>query len=162
MIKTDSQLRRTIEDIRRFKIEFDGSAQIEDETERSLVSASLRGMIQKLLMEIERYQDAKAGRVRIPERLTAIHEVCPFLTSIRIALGWSQENLADQLGVTRQCVNRWEEHDYSDLDADTLDGVVDALGLRTLIQIEHDTIELARPTSMHEFNFDVHLAQAVA
>jgi len=119
-------------------------------------------MIQKLLMEIERYQDAKAGRVRIPERLTAIHEVCPFLTSIRIALGWSQENLADQLGVTRQCVNRWEEHDYSDLDADTLDGVVDALGLRTLIQIEHDTIELARPTSMHEFNFDVHLAQAVA
>jgi hypothetical protein len=59
-------------------------------------------------------------------------------------------------------VNRWEEHDYSDLDADTLDGVVDALGLRTLIRIEHDTIELARPLNAQDFDFELQLAQAVA
>jgi DNA-binding transcriptional regulator YiaG len=162
MIKTDTQLRRTLDDIKRFNIELNACATIEDELERKLVSESLRGIIHALLVEVSRYKDAKAGRVRIPERLTSIHELCPYITSIRIALGWSQETLADQLSVTRQCVNKWEEHNYSDLDADTLDRVVSALGLHTLIQVNHDAVELARPLPSGSFDFDRELALAVA
>jgi DNA-binding transcriptional regulator YiaG len=162
MIKTDSQLQRTLDDIKRFSVEFESSARIVDELERELVSSSLRGTITKLLMEVSKYRDAKAGRVRIPERLKSIHELCPYITSIRIALGWTQENLADQLTVTRQCVNKWEEHNYSDLDADTLDRVVSALGLHTLIEVNHDSIQLVRPLPAPEFNFDRELAAAVA
>lgn len=162
MIKTDFQLRRTIEDIRRFNDQLHAASSIGDDTERELVTASIRGSIYKLLLEVSRYRDAKEGRVRIPERLTAIHEICPYLTSIRIALNWSQENLADQLGVTRQCVNRWEEHNYSDLDPDTLDRVLTALGLHTMIQVQHDAVELARPLGSSAFDFERELALAVA
>ena len=162
MIKTDLQLRRTVDDIRRFIISLDEAKAIDDEFERDLVAASIRGSIHSLLLEIDRYKDAKAGRVRLPERFTSIHELCPHLTSIRIALNWTQENLADQLEVTRQCVNRWEEHNYSGLDTDTLDRVVQSLGLHTLIQVEHDTVELARPLSSRDFDFDKQLALAVA
>lgn len=162
MIKTDSQLHRTIEDIKRFNVELQAARSIGDDLERELVAGSLRGSIHKLLLEVARYRDAKEGRVRIPERLSSIHELCPYLTSIRIALGWSQETLANQLDVTRQCVNRWEEHNYSDLDADTLDRVVTSLGLHTMIQVQHDAVELARPLSSNAFDFDRELALAVA
>jgi transcriptional regulator with XRE-family HTH domain len=154
MIKTDQQLDRTIEDIRGFAAELQSSEVIEDELERQLVTESLRGMIHGLLIEVAKYRDAKAGRVRIPNRLNSIHDLCPYLTSIRIAIGWSQENLANQVSVTRQCVNRWEEHNYRGLDADTMDRVVLALGVHTLIRVRHDTVEISAPIAASEFNFE--------
>lgn len=162
MIKTDKQLARTIDDIKRFNEQLREAHSIDDALERKLVGESLRGMIHGLLLEVGKYRDAKQGRVRIPSRLNSIHELCPYLTSIRIALGWSQENLADQLGVTRQAVNKWEEHNYRGLDADTLDRVVHELGVHTLIRIKHDTIEFAAPLSASSFDFDRELAAAVA
>jgi len=62
--------------------------------------------------------------------------------------------------VTRQAVNKWEEHDYRGLDADDLDRVVGALGVHTLISIEHDTVELTRMAT--SFDFERELAAAVA
>jgi len=162
MIKTDAQLRRTIEDIKHFNEDLQATSSMAEGLERELVAGSLRGSIHKLLLEVAKYRDAKQGRVRIPERLSSIHELCPYLTSIRIALGWSQETLANQLDITRQCVNRWEEHNYSDLDADTLDRVVTSLGLHTMIQLQHDAVELVRPLNSNAFDFDRELAIAVA
>jgi DNA-binding Xre family transcriptional regulator len=160
MIKTDTQLARTIDDIKRFHEQLQGCQLIDDALEKQLVCDSIQGMIHGLLLEVTKYREAKEGRVHIPARLKSIHELCPYLTSIRIALGWSQENLAHQVGVTRQAVNKWEEHDYRGLDADDLDRVVGALGVHTLISIEHDTVELTRMAK--NFDFERELAAAVA
>lgn len=50
------------------------------------------------------------------------------ILSMRKARGWSQEELAEQIGVTRQAVSRWES-DSAKPDADKIISVCDLFGV---------------------------------
>lgn len=66
---------------------------------------------EELASEIARYESAargELGRVRIRD-LSELGEV---LILARIAQGWTQKDLAKQLGVHAQQVQRWEDRSY--------------------------------------------------
>ena len=50
------------------------------------------------------------------------------ILSLRKARGWSQEELADRVGVSRQAVSRWES-DSAKPDADKIVGICDLFGV---------------------------------
>lgn len=50
------------------------------------------------------------------------------ILALRKARGWSQEELADQIGVTRQAVSRWES-DSAKPDADRIIDLCDLFGV---------------------------------
>jgi DNA-binding Xre family transcriptional regulator len=145
MIKTDAQLERTLNSIRDFEQELEEVKMLEDPTARELGLSSSLGMIASLRLEVERYQNAKNGTIEVPEAFSSVQDFCPYLTDIRIALGWSQERLAEQLGVTRQAVNKWEEHDYREIGVDRLAEILSVLGIRISIHVDHQVVRMVHP-----------------
>jgi DNA-binding transcriptional regulator YiaG len=145
MIKTDAQLERTLKSILDFEEKIAEVKMIDDRIARELASSSFLGMIQSLQLEVERYQNAKNGLIEIPETLSSVRDLCPYLTDIRIALGWSQERLAEQLGVTRQAVNKWEEHNYREIGVDRLAEILSVLGIHLSIRVEHKVVHMVHP-----------------
>ena len=145
MIKTDAQLERTHKSIDSFKRKIREAQEIEDSLARDLATASYQGMITMLELEIERYENAKKGIVRMPASISSILDLCPFLTDIRIALGWTQERLGSQLSISRQAVNQMEEHEYRNIDVERLQQILEVLGLKPQIFVQHNAIRLIQP-----------------
>lgn len=158
MIKTDQQLERTRKSIEEFKTQLKHMQTLEDELERQLASASYQGMISMLELEIERYENAKKGIVQIPRTITSISDLCPYITDIRIALGWTQDTLAMRLGVTRQRINQMEEHEYRGISVVQLQEILEALGLMTETAVRHNTVQLV---SEYSGEIGRHMAAAV-
>lgn len=146
MIKTDTQFERTYKVLAEFTERLAKVQTIEDETAKQLAIASHEGMIKTLESELQRYQNAKHGRVQIPKRINSVVQLCPYLTDIRIALGWSQEDLGAQLGVSRQAVNKWEEHEYRSISVSQLAQIIHAMRLHTIINIQHNVVNIVRPS----------------
>jgi DNA-binding transcriptional regulator YiaG len=145
MIKTEAQLERTLKSIQDFEEKLGELKTLDDPMARQLASSSYRGMVNSLQLEVQRYQNAKNGIIETPETFSSVQELCPYLTDIRIALGWSQERLAEQLGVTRQAVNKWEEHDYREIGIDRLADVLSVLGIRISIHVDHQVVRMVHP-----------------
>ena len=145
MIKTDAQLERTRSAIVDFEQQCASAETLDDLVLRELSVSSLRGMIKSLSLEIDRYLDAKAGSIKVPAHFESITDLCPFITDLRIALGWTQENLADRLGMTRQAVNKMEEHEYQEIGVDRLRDILEAMNVRVQIAVKHEVVELVRP-----------------
>jgi len=142
MIKTDHQLQRTRDSIARFQAQLEHAGTLEDEVERELAIASYEGMVSSLQLEIERYENAKRGIVQMPRAIQNLTDLCPYITDIRIALGWTQEMLGDQLGITRQMVNQMEEHEYRSITVERLQEILAVLGLVTTTEVRHNTVHL--------------------
>ena len=72
------------------------------------------------------------------------------ILNMRKARSWSQEELAEQVGVTRQAVSRWESGSVKP-DADKIIALCDLFGvsadylLRDLVAEQGNTIQLDRP-----------------
>ena len=64
------------------------------------------------------------------------------IAELRRQKGWSQENLAEQLGVTRQSVSKWES-DASVPDLDKIVSLSDLFGVSTDYLIKNDEPEAA-------------------
>ena len=73
------------------------------------------------------------------------------ILKLRKARGWNQEDLAEQIGVTRQAVSRWES-DSAKPDADKIVAICDLFGVSTDYLLRADYVESKEvpPTSSAE------------
>ena len=93
----------------------------------------------ELRAQLERYDDLRSGRVA-QRTLTSIRELPIALIEARIAARLTQRELAEQLGVPEQQVQRWEANGYAGVGIDRLQEIADALKLQVL-----ETITFAIP-----------------
>lgn len=91
-------------------------------------SASIEGQVIELQNELHEYETLRAGRIRRP-KLDVIERIPEMLVHSRIALGWSQQDLAKRLGVKAQQVQADESCNYSTASLERLRKV--AATLRT-------------------------------
>ena len=149
MIKSEAQLERT-------KTQIDGFKQAMAQLQKNLVGltevvlnaviASHQGMIAKLEFEIAEYEDTKRGVIQLP-RLASPRDFGVHLCKFRIALGISQEQLAEMVGVSRQTINRHEEQEYQLASVDLITRVSEVLGLLPEIHVKHKTLDVKQPAS---------------
>lgn len=66
------------------------------------------------------------------------------ILNLRKARGWSQEELADRVGVTRQAVSRWES-DSAKPDADRIIALCDLFGVSADYLLRDGTMERVSP-----------------
>src|SRR5258708_4093690 len=114
MIKSDAQLSRTEAQLNAFRqtaTELRRTRSNRPKEVMDAVIASHEGMIGKLEAEVQLYQDLNRGLLRLP-RLLGLKDFGAQLVRFRIALGLTQEELAEMVGVTRQTINKHEEQGY--------------------------------------------------
>jgi DNA-binding XRE family transcriptional regulator len=88
----------------------------------------LRGQLDDLRAELESYETLKLGNVKtLP--LTSLDDLPIIMIQARIALGLTQKELAEQLGVAEQQVQRYEETEYQGASFASITRVAHVLGL---------------------------------
>lgn len=85
----------------------------------------------ELRAQLTRYDDLRSGRVA-QRTLHSLRELPIALIEARIAARLTQRELAEQLGVPEQQVQRWEAHGYSGVGIDRLQEIADGLKLEML------------------------------
>ena len=113
MIKSEVQKNRTLKSIAELKKTIESikiSKDYDDDVKQAYLG-SHQSLLAELEREVQEYQDLKAGKFDLPQNITFI-ELLRNLTKIRIAKGISQQDLANMIGVSRQKINLYEEHDY--------------------------------------------------
>jgi DNA-binding transcriptional regulator YiaG len=85
----------------------------------------------ELRAQLERYDDLRSGRVA-QRTLTSIRELPIALIEARIASRLTQRELAEQLGVPEQQVQRWEANGYTGVSIERVQEIADALNLEVL------------------------------
>ncbi|MDE3103315.1 MAG: helix-turn-helix domain-containing protein [Chloroflexota bacterium] len=88
-----------------------------------------RGQLEDLRQEVEEYEALRKGAIPIAP-IGGIEELPLALIRARIARGWTQAELAEELGVAEQQVQRDEANVYRGASIERLCRVGDALGVR--------------------------------
>jgi HTH-type transcriptional regulator/antitoxin HigA len=134
MIKTDKQLKATRELIKEFqqsikKIESSGSARstMKPAAFKAHV-AGMRSQLEQLITDIERYERLKGGDISLITA-TTLDDLPRSLIETRIARGKSQSDLARELGVAPQQIQRWEADDYQSASFPMLCEIARLLGM---------------------------------
>jgi HTH-type transcriptional regulator/antitoxin HigA len=81
-----------------------------------------------LRAEIEEYERLRSGRVSTLEA-SSLAGLATLLIKARIARGWTQQRLAEELGVAEQQVQRYEATEYRSASLARICDVADALGV---------------------------------
>ena len=89
---------------------------------------SLSGMIKTLKQEIVEYESLR--KQQNPIKIASIKELPLALTKARIALGMTQKELAEKMGVKEQQVQRDEANQYSSAGFYRIAEVADALEIK--------------------------------
>ncbi len=95
-------------------------------------AAMLEGMeseLGELRRRVRRYERLRAGKVKT-HKVSRISELPDALIEARIARNWTQKDLASQLGVAEQQVQRYENERYGRTSLDRLARIADVLGVR--------------------------------
>ena len=102
-----------------------------DEVKRAM--DPLRSFNLQLEEEVEAYERLKRGDLG---ELDNLHGLGRTLVALRIALGLTQRQLAERLGVNESQVSRDERNEYQGITVDRASRILDALGvtLRSVFQ----------------------------
>lgn len=95
---------------------------------QKLEQDALESQLLDLQREIQEYEDLKNGQIPIME-LLSIGDLPTTLIKARIALGLSQKDLADRIGLPEQQIQRYESTDYESASMSRLKQIIDALHL---------------------------------
>jgi HTH-type transcriptional regulator/antitoxin HipB len=95
---------------------------------RELEVAAVRAQLGDLQAELTEYEALRSGTVRTFE-VASLPELAVALVKARIAKGWSQRRLAEELGTAEQQIQRYESSGYSSASLARLCDVVAALGV---------------------------------
>ena len=129
MIKSEQQKNRTI------KAREDFKNRLSDISEYS--KAGVLAMIGQLEKELEEYEALKRGEFVLPRDITFV-ELVKNIAKIRIAKGLSQQDLANMLGISKQQINRYEEHDYQNVSLTKISEIIAVLGLTVILERKND------------------------
>ncbi len=97
--------------------------------QHALLLKAGRGQLEDLRQEVEEYEALRKGAIPIAP-IRAIEELPLALIHARIVRGWTQAELAEELGVAEQQVQRDEANVYRGASIERLRRVGDALGFR--------------------------------
>jgi HTH-type transcriptional regulator/antitoxin HigA len=106
----------------------EAQAEAPDPKRRKLEIAAVRSQLGDLEAEIAEYEQLRSGTIRSFEA-ASLPELAVALVKARIAKGWSQRRLAEELGVAEQQVQRYESTGYTAASLARLCDVVAALGV---------------------------------
>lgn len=90
---------------------------------------AMTSQLEELRGQIEEYEALGSGRKSSWE-FASIDDLPGALIRARIVSGWSQKDLADQLGLKEQQIQRYEATDYESASLARIMEVTDALDLR--------------------------------
>jgi ribosome-binding protein aMBF1 (putative translation factor) len=96
---------------------------------RVAMKDAIASQLADLREEMEEYEALKSGRRRVFE-LSSFAELPRALIQSRIALGLSQKDLAERLGLKEQQIQRYEATEYVGASVQRLTEVIQALGVR--------------------------------
>jgi HTH-type transcriptional regulator/antitoxin HigA len=99
-----------------------------DRKRRELEIAAVRAQLGDLQAEIAEYEQLRSGTIRSFEA-GSLPELAVALVKARIAKGWSQRRLAEELRVAEQQIQRYESTGYTSASLARLCDVVAALGV---------------------------------
>lgn len=99
-----------------------------DRKRRELEIAAVRAQLGDLQAELAEYEELRSGTIRSFEA-ASLPELAVALVKARIAKGWSQRRLAEELGIAEQQIQRYESTGYTAASLARLCDVVAALGL---------------------------------
>ncbi len=99
-----------------------------------LMHDAIASEIEELRHQIDHYEKLRDGHITSRE-ITSLYELPIALIEARIAARLTQRQLAKQIGVAEQQIQRWEANGYSGVNLTRLQEIADALGVRM-----HDTI----------------------
>jgi ribosome-binding protein aMBF1 (putative translation factor) len=95
---------------------------------------SLRSQLADLNAALKQYETLRAGKRRII-KTDSFDEFPAALIKARVALGLSQRELANRLGLKEQQIQRYEATNYASASLSRVREVVDALGLEVREQV---------------------------
>ncbi|MGH7192566.1 MAG: helix-turn-helix domain-containing protein [Candidatus Saccharimonadales bacterium] len=122
MIKNELQYRVKQAALKRFKQTLANHEELlanEEPWVQDLHRAGIRGEIKQLQADIKQYERIKSGDYPGPP-LDVVAQIPSMLIQSRIALGWTQEELARRLGVSPQQVQNDEATNYASANLERL------------------------------------------
>lgn len=143
MITNDVQFRSTKAHLARFDEAFDNlrsSAGKRPTKLQQLEIDAVAGQADDLRSEIADYERLVAGEVSSFEA-SSLAGVSTLLIKARIARGWTQRRLADELGVAEQQVQRYEATEYRSASLGRICDIAATLGI--------DVVETASLRDVH-------------
>ncbi len=102
----------------------------------------LRSFHEQLREEVESYERLKRGELG---ELQNLHGLGTMLVALRIALGLTQRELAERLGVHESQVSRDERNEYHAITVDRASRILDVLGVELRSVFEQPIIPLQGP-----------------
>lgn len=130
MIKNEWQLRVTQRRIKDFENALFELGQLpENEAQPWLKAAqreSLESELSNLRQQITEYELLKSGKVTLPG-LEAVQQIPELLIKTRISKGLNQEDLATRLGVSKQCIQQYEQTNYAHVTLSAVQKVMQVL-----------------------------------
>lgn len=140
MIKNESAYQKAVEKLKQDK-EFISSEKKRFE-DMGLTSEQTKMAIEPLISfheqlkaEVEYYEKIKRGSFNPIYKFTDIGKT---LIAYRIYLSMTQAELANKLGVSESQVSRDERHEYYGATTDKIESVMEAMGMKAIINIEID------------------------
>lgn len=103
----------------------------------------LRSFHEQLVEEVESYERLKRGDIA---ELMNLHGLGHTLVALRIALGLTQRQLAERLGVHESQVSRDERNEYHNVTVDRASRILDALGVRMRSEFEQPLALRSQPS----------------
>ena len=138
MIRTENEYRSSLQRIEQIE-------QLLKDQEKKLAAEGLRAeqikraldpsrvLHEQVKEEVESYQRLKKGRF---EELRNLHGVGQMLIGVRIALGLSQRELAEKIGVHESQVSRDERNEYFGVTVERAARILDALGVEMTTRVK--------------------------
>lgn len=132
MVKSEQERAVTLDCIRRFEESVRYlSSTVDDDDQPTIRRTELGGMlgtIRTLKAELAEYDDLKAGRKKV-QPAASFADLPRLLIQTRIALGVSQQELAQRIGVEEEQMELYEEYNYDGAKFGLISKVIDALRL---------------------------------
>lgn len=140
MIKNESAYQKAVEKLKQDqefisneKKRFEKMGLNSDQTKMAI--QPLISFHEQLKAEVEYYEKIKRGSFNPIYKFTDIGKS---LIAYRIYLGMTQAELANKLGVSESQVSRDERHEYYGATTEKIETVMEAMGMKAIINIEID------------------------
>jgi len=104
----------------------------------------LRSFHLQLSEEVESYERLKRGDLG---ELTNLHGLGGTLVALRIALGLTQRELAERLGVHESQVSRDERNEYHSITVERVSRILDALAVHLTSRFDEPLVPRSNPPS---------------
>jgi ribosome-binding protein aMBF1 (putative translation factor) len=131
MIRNERQYIITKAQIKKFKKALDDFDKQKSSAHPMLVKAqkdAMKSQLADLEDQAKEYEKLRAGKYRVLKG-SSIAELPIALIRARIALGLTQKQLAERVGLKEQQIQRYEETDYASASFSRLQEIIEALGL---------------------------------